>query len=65
MNTYTTIAQVRDSFWIAHPEFSASYRVGKRQNAYNADIRTAFCDWLDMMNRDGQISDKLANRATL
>lgn len=60
-----TISEVRNAFWRDHPKFKGSYRVGKRQNDYVTDIRTAFVDYVDMLSRDGQISDELANKVTL
>lgn len=35
------------------------------QNDYPADIRMAWCDFVDSMQRDGNISMALAERATL
>jgi len=60
-----TITQVRAAFWEEHPQFKPEFRVKKRQNDYNATIRTYFCDWLDSIHRDGRINESLANRATL
>lgn len=60
-----TISEVRNAFWRDYPEFKSLYRVGKRQNDYNTDIRTTFVDYVDSLARDGQISDKLANKVTL
>ena len=62
---YTTIASIRNAFWEAHPQFKEYRRTRKRQNDYNADIRTSFCDWLDATHKDGLISDKLAQTAAL
>lgn len=60
-----TITAVRKAFWEAHPQFKSEYRVKKRQNAYNATIRTAFVDYVDSIRRDGVISEGLAQRVTL
>lgn len=60
-----TINEIRAAFWSAHPEFANEYRKTKRQNDYRADIRMAFVDYVDMLHRDGQISDSLAKRVTL
>lgn len=62
---YITIAQIREAFWEAHPEFKSEYRTRKRQNDYKADIRQAFVFWLDSIHKNGQISDKLVKNATL
>lgn len=60
-----TLTQLRTSFWQAHPEHTGSFRKTYRQNQYNATIRTAFVDYVDSLARDGIISEKLSNRATL
>ena len=42
---YTTKAQIRESFWEAHPQFR---RKGKQtQNQYPTDTRCAFVDYID------------------
>jgi hypothetical protein len=67
MNTYTikTQSSLRDSFWNIHTQFQNEYRSRKRQNDYRADIRMAFVDFVDSLARSGQISEALAQRATL
>ena len=60
-----TQTQVRQAFWEAHPEFKSDYRVSKRQNEYKCDIRCAFVDYVDYLQRDSIISEKLAYRVTL
>jgi len=60
-----TVTQVRESFWDIHPEFSKHYRKTWKQNQYNATIRATWCDYVEMLERNGLISTKLANRATL
>jgi hypothetical protein len=65
----TTQKQIRAAFWAAHPEHEAAARArrtrSKPQNHHNATTRCAFVDFVDALNRSGQISDALANRATL
>lgn len=61
----TTQTEVRKQFWVEHPEFKADYRAKKRQNDYNATIRTTFCNWIDYLQKDGRITEKLAQRVTL
>ena len=61
----TTQKQVRESFWEDHPQFKSEYRSRKRQNDYKCDIRCAFVDYVDHLERDGQISEELADRVTL
>lgn len=60
-----TVSQVRTAFWEAHPQFKNDYRKTFRQNQYHCDIRCAFVDYVDYLLKDGQISEKLANRVTL
>lgn len=60
-----TITGVRDAFWDAHPEYKKEYRKTYRQNDYRVDIRCAFVEYVDVLHRDKQITDKLANRVTL
>lgn len=65
----TTQKQVRDAFWQNLPDWlNGEARVRKanqRQNQYPTDTRVAFVDFVDWMNKDGQISDKLADKVTL
>ena len=56
----TTQKQIRAAFYAAHPNAKR-----KPQNDQPADIRAAFCDFIDQLHRAGQISDALAARATL
>lgn len=63
--TYTTQKQVRALFWEQHPELAPHYRSAKRQNQYGATIRSAFVEFVDHLQRSGDITDKLANRVTL
>lgn len=70
--TYTTQKQIRAAFWEAHPDLkrrvvdlgAGLYRPAT-QNEYSTDTRCAFCDFVDALNKNGEISDQLANRATL
>lgn len=59
----TTQPQVRISFWANHPSFKR--HSGWKQNQYPVDVRMAFCDWVEYLWRDRQISEELAERATL
>lgn len=61
----TTIKQVRESFWALFPEFAQEYRKTYRQNQYKTDIRVAFCDYVDYLQKSGEISESLAYRVTL
>ena len=62
----TTQADVRDAFWLTFcvEGKPREYR-GKRQNDLPADLRMAFCDYVDGLQRDGTISEALASRVTL
>jgi hypothetical protein len=60
-----TQQQIRDAFWRDHPQFKSLRRARKRQNDYPADVRMAWVDYMDWIRRDGQISRKLAGKATL
>lgn len=60
-----TITEIRESFWAAFPKFAALRRSRKRQNEYPTDVRVAFVDYVDSLERSGEITEKLASRATL
>lgn len=60
---YTTQQQLRAAFWEHHPQFTR--KPGKTQNDYPADVRMTWVDWIESLARDGQISEGLAQRATL
>lgn len=59
----TTQAQIRAAFWDAFPQFTRKGR--QTQNQYPTDIRVAFVDFVDSLNKNGQISESLAQRVTL
>lgn len=61
----TTQKALRDAFWAQAGMMADFYRVSYRQNDYSATVRCTWCDFVDQMHRDGQISDKLAKRVTL
>jgi len=65
--TYTNQKQIRAAFWEAHP--TADKRKIKDHagtgRMYTTDTRCAFVDFVDHLNKSGQISDSLADRATL
>jgi hypothetical protein len=66
---FTNQKQIRAAFWQEHPGLDDEARArrtrSKGQNAQTTDTRCTFCDWLDTLHRDGQVSDALAQRATL
>tara|TARA_R110002074_G_scaffold29553_1_gene84528 strand:- start:618 stop:803 length:186 start_codon:yes stop_codon:yes gene_type:complete len=59
-----TITEIRAAFWQGN-EHMKHFIKSKRQNEYNAIIRSEFVEFVDMLNKDGFISDSLANRVTL
>ena len=59
----TTQKAIRASFWHAFPQFTR--RPGKTQNDYPTTVRTSFVEWVDYLQKSEQISEALANRATL
>lgn len=65
----TTQAQIRALFWAQYAHLDARARArrtrSKGHNAQDATTRTAFCDFVDFLNRSGEISDALAQRVTL
>ena len=68
----TTQKQLRSAFWEAHPQFKRirtkdwhGVSVPKTQNDYPADVRMAWCDFVERMWVSGEISPDLVARATL
>lgn len=63
----TTQKELRAAFWAAHPD--ASRRIIRDYagtgRMYCTDTRVAWCDYVDLMARSGEISEALADRATL
>lgn len=59
----TTQKALRESFWADHPKLTR--QGNKKQNEYPADTRMAWCDYVENMRRSGEISEALAQRATL
>jgi hypothetical protein len=59
----TTQAHLRSQFWEAHPQFKR--QGNRRQNDYNATIRSAWVEYVDYLAKAGGISEALADRATL
>lgn len=60
-----TFTQVRDLFFAEHPQFAHERRARKSQNDYTTDCRVYFCDFVEFLRRDGQITDRQADRLTL
>ena len=68
----TNQKQIRAAFWEAFPDLPRRrYRYSWNPSDKTAplvfpiDTRCAFVDYLDQLQRDGIISESLANRATL
>ena len=70
----TTQKELRKAFWQGYKTLNnidiiELYHVvtGKplTQNEYNATIRSEWCEFVDAMQKDGIISKKLYNKATL
>ncbi len=60
----TTQPQVRAAFWQGLPAGSPWRKRGK-DGDYCTDCRCEFVDFVDMLARDGLISEALASRVTL
>lgn len=65
----TNQKDLRAAFWAANPDFEFQAReagiFSKSQNYHCATVRCTWVDFVDMMQKSGQISEKLAHRATL
>jgi len=65
----TTQNEIRSAFWQTFPELDAQARANgtrsKSQNHQTCTCRCYFVDFVDTLARSGQISEALANRATL
>ena len=58
----TNVRDLRSTFWEQHPNL---VRKRYRNGDYPADTRMAFVNYVDHCARDGLISERLAQRATL
>lgn len=64
--TIRTEDDARRAFWAQMPwAIRRHYVRCIRQNAYPADVRVAWCDWVDAAARDGLLSEELARTVTL
>jgi len=68
----TNQKQIRAAFWEAFPDlprrryrYSPNRSDKTAQLVFPIDTRCAFVDFLDQLQRDGTISEALAERATL
>ena len=67
---YTTQRQVRRAFWLAHKGIPGITPVRIKHYSgqgkmHNTDTRCAFCDFVDALSKNGEISAELADRVTL
>jgi hypothetical protein len=62
---YANQTAIRDAFWEGHPQFAPLRRSRKRQNDYPADVRMAFIDFVDSLEKSGDLKEGLASRVTL
>lgn len=61
-----TQREIRDAFWLTfNVEGKPRRFYGKSQNDLPADVRVAFCDFVEYLAREGTISESLAGRVTL
>ena len=58
-----TQSEVLTAFWQGMPQVWAKYR-NKMQNDWPCDLHMELCDFVEMLHRDGFISDALADRVT-
>lgn len=65
--TYTTQKALRTAFWQQHPHLNREKIKNYSGDGlmYTTDTRCAFVEWLDGLERDGQVSRALAQHATL
>jgi hypothetical protein len=66
----TTVKQVRETFWTQHPDlprrrYRYSWNGSGGELVYPVDTRCAFVDFVDHLQRNGEISESLAARVTL
>ena len=70
----TTQKELRKAFWQGYKTINNiniiklyNQVTGKplTQNEYNATIRSEWCEFVDAMQKDGIISERLSNKATL
>ena len=59
------LTQLRAAFWQAFPQFATLKRSRKTQNDYPTDVRVTWCDFIEAARSNCEITDSLAQRATL
>jgi len=63
MKPTLTFHQIREMFWVSHPQFKRRGRT--KQNDYSCAIRCYWCDFVEHLRRDGAITEKQAGNITL
>lgn len=65
--TITTQRELRRVFWAQHPGLPRRRILNYSGNGtmYPTDTRVAFVEWLDAMQKAGEVNQALAERATL
>lgn len=67
MRVVTTQRELRREFWKAHPDLPR-YKIKNYSGngkMHVTDTRVAWCDWVDALSKSGEITQELAQRATL
>lgn len=62
--SYANQTAIRNAFWEFHPQFTRR-GVRVRQNAYPCDVRVAFVEFVDGLERSGELRPGLAQIVTL
>lgn len=60
-----TFKQIRDLFFEEFPEFQRERKYRKSQNEYSTNCRVYWCDFVEMLRRNGDITESQANRIVL
>jgi hypothetical protein len=60
-----TFKQVRNLFFEEFPEFKSERKSRKPQNEYSTNCRVYWCDFVEMLRRNGNITESQANRIVL
>ena len=58
-------SQLRAAFWQTFPQFATLQRSRKAQNDDPTDVRVTWCDFIEAARSNGEITDRVAERATL
>ena len=63
----TTQKALRKEFWATFPDLPRKKITdySGKGKMYCTDVRVTFCDWLDALSKNGDVSQELVERATL